>query len=293
MFIFNILIGVGLAGGLFLIFCDLFKVPTYKTSRAMIGTEKQNSTKESRINSMLDDLANWLATKIRLRDFKKAQIQANLDTARMTITPELYISRCVVKAAIVAILSVLVFPWFTFGGFVILLFSFVYYLYLVQELGLKVDAHRKAVEYELGQMVFTIQRSLQHGRNIIVMLQNYREICGPDMRQEMDITLADMLSGNHEQAVSRMEIRLGSAMVSDVCRGLISVIHGDDTAAYWVNLEQKFAEHQRNELRNKANKIPAKVSRLSMIMLFAFLALWLGVLLMQMGEALGELFGIL
>lgn len=293
MFIFNIVIAVMLAGGLFLIACDLFRVPTYKTSRAMIGTERQNSKKQSRINSMLDDLAKWLAGKIRLRDFKKAQIQANLDTARMPITPELYISQCIVKAGIVAVMSILVFPMFTAGGIAVLLFAFIYYLSLVQELGKKVDSHRKAVEYELGQFVFTIQRSLQHGRNITVMLQNYREICGPDMRQEVDITLADMFSGNHEQAISRMEVRLGSAMVSDVCRGLISVIHGDDTTAYWVNLEQKFAEHQRNELRDKANKIPAKVSRLSMAMLFAFLGLWLGVLIMQMAEALGELFGML
>ena len=293
MFIFNIVIAVMLAGGLFLIACDLFRVPTYKTSRAMIGTERQNSKKQSRINSMLDDLAKWLAGKIRLRDFKKAQIQANLDTARMPITPELFISPCIVKAGIVAVMSILVFPMFTAGGIAVLLFAFIYYLTLVQELGKKVDSHRKAVEYELGQFVFTIQRSLQHGRNITVMLQNYREICGPDMRQEVDITLADMFSGNHEQAISRMEVRLGSAMVSDVCRGLISVIHGDDTTAYWVNLEQKFAEHQRNELRDKANKIPAKVSRLSMAMLFAFLGLWLGVLIMQMAEALGELFGML
>lgn len=293
MFIFNILIGAGLGAGLFLIFCDLFKVPTYKTSRAMIGTEKQNSTRESKINSMLDDLANWIASKLRLRDFKKAQIQANLDTARMFITPELYISRCIVKAGVIAILSGLVFPLFKIGGIAVLLGSGVYYLYLVQELGLRVDAHRKAVEYELVQFVFTIQRSLQHGRNVVLLLQNYHEICGPDMRQEMDITLADMLSGNHEQAISRMEIRVGSAMMSDVCRGLISVIRGDDTTAYWVTLEQKFAEHQRSQLRAKADKIPIRVGRLSMALLFTFMALWLGVLIVQMAQSLADMFAVM
>ena len=131
---------------------------------------------------------------------------------------------------------------------------------------------------------------LQHNRNVILMLQNYREIAGPEMKQELDITLADMLSGNHEQALSRMEIRVGSVMMSDVCRGLISVLRGDDTASYWTNLQQKFSEHQRDMLKRKAEKIPVKVNRLSMALLFAFMALWLGVLIIQMAGSFLELF---
>ncbi len=291
MYVFHFLTAGLMAFGLFFIFCDLFKVPTYFTSRTMIGISRQHKNKEkSRINSTLDDLATWLSTKLKIRDFKKAQMQANLNTARMTITPEMYMATCIVKALVVAVMSLLVFPMFPAGGVIVLAVAFGYYLYLMQELTKKVDAHRRAVEYELVRMIFTIERTLLHDRNVILMLQNYRELAGPEMKQELDITLADMLSGNHEQAISRMEIRVGSMMMSDVCRGLISVIRGDDTTAYWVNLQQKFQEHQRSMLRSKAEKIPQKVSRLSMVLLFAFMSLWLGVLIMQMVEAFAELF---
>lgn len=293
MYIFHILSGVGLGLGLFLIFCDLFKVPTYKTSRTMMGMEKQYDTKESRINSGLEEVAIWISKHLKIRDFKRAQMQANLDTARMTISPEMYMANCIVKAGVIACLGLLFIPLFLPCTIVLLVGSVFYYVALMQELTRKVSAHRQAIEYELGQFIFTIERVLMHNRNVILMLQNYREIAGPEMKQELDITLADMLSGNHEEAISRLEIRVGSVMMSDVCRGLISVIRGDDTSAYWVNLQQKFAEHQRDILKKKAEKIPAKVNRLSMILLFCFMALWMGVLIVQMSESFMEMFDAL
>ena len=172
------------------------------------------------------------------------------------------------------------------------LVAVIYYFVLMRELRKKVNAHRQAVEMELVQMIFTIERVLMHSRNVMQMLENYREIAGEDMKQEINITLADMFTGNHEQAISRLEIRVGSMMMSDVCRGLISVIRGDDTTAYWINLQQKFTEHQRSQLKQKAEKIPQRVNRLSMALLFAFMALWLGAIILEMADSLGAMFGM-
>ena len=202
----------------------------------------------------------------------------------------MYTANCIVKAGVVALLAIPLLPISPIISLVVALFAVIYYFDLQKELQRKVAKHRAAVEFELVQMIFTVERVLQHNRNVILMLQNYREIAGPEMKQELDITLADMLSGNHEQALSRMEIRVGSVMMSDVCRGLISVLRGDDTASYWTNLQQKFSEHQRDMLKRKAEKIPVKVNRLSMALLFAFMALWLGVLIIQMAGSFLELF---
>lgn len=290
MYIFNFLAGASLGLGLFFIFCDLLKVPTYKTSMAMRGIEQQYNKEESRINTGLGELAIWISKHLKIRDYKRAQMEANLNTARMSETPEMYMANCIVKAGVIGCLGILLLPIFPPLTIAILVFAVVYYFLLMNELAKKVRDHREAIEYELVRFVFTIRRVMMNSRNVLLMFQNYSEIAGPDMKQELDITLADMVSGNHEEAISRMEIRVGSAMMSDVCRGLISVTRGDDTAAYWVNLEQKFAEYQRDILKRKAEKIPAKVNRLSMGMLFCFLSLWLGVLIMQMVEAFAEMF---
>ena len=292
MYFLYFLSGAGIAVGLFLIFCDIFKVPTYKTSKTLIGMEKHFENKESRINTGLEEVAVWITKYVHIRDYKKAQMQADLNTARMSITPERFVANCIVKAGVLAVLGLPMLPIVPFISLVALLFAVIYFFILQRDLRKRVDEHRKAVEFELVQMIFAIERVLLHSRNVIQMLENYREIANKDMKQELDITLADMRSGNQEQAISRMEIRIGSMMMSDVCRGLISVIRGDDTTAYWISLQQKFTENQRDILKQKVAKIPAKVNRLSMGMLFAFLALWLGAIILQMADSLSAMFGI-
>lgn len=47
------------------------------------------------------------------------------------------------------------------------------------------------------------------------------------MKRELDITTADMKSGNYKTALTRLETRIGSPMLSDLVRGLISVIRGE------------------------------------------------------------------
>ena len=44
--------------------------------------------------------------------------------------------------------------------------------------------------------------------------------------------------------LKRLKSRVGSAMLSDITRGLISVIRGDDTAVYWDSLVLKFSDYQ-------------------------------------------------
>lgn len=290
MYFFYMLAAVGIGVGVFMVLLDLFKVPSYKTSATMRNAERLYNTKEMKINSVLEEVAKWIAKYIHLRDHKRAQMQADLNTARMTISPEQFTANCIVKAGVVGCLGIPLLPMFPLGSLAALVAAAVYYINLTSELKHRVKAHRDAVEFELVQMIFTIGQVLRHSRDVIQMFENYREIAGEEMKQELDITLADMLSGNQEQAISRMEIRVGSTMMSDVCRGLISIIRGEDTTVYWISLQAKFTEHQRDILKRKAEKIPAKVNRLSMVLLFTFMILWLALLMLQMAGSLGDMF---
>ena len=60
--------------------------------------------------------------------------------------------------------------------------------------------------------------------------------CRRKLRQELEITIADMKSGNEETALTRLESRIGSTMLSDVVRGLISVKRGDNGVMYFEML---------------------------------------------------------
>ena len=79
--------------------------------------------------------------------------------------------------------------------------------------------------------------------------------------------------------------------MSDVCRGLISVDRGDVNTVYWNSLSMKFADIQRQQLRLEAEKIPKKVKKLCMCLLFCFMLIYIVVILAQIVSSVGVLFG--
>lgn len=99
------------------------------------------------------------------------------------------------------------------------------------------------------------------------------------------------VQATYEAALTRLESRVGSSMLSDVTRGLIGVLRGDETDAYWTNLAMKFSDYQRTILKAEAAKVPAKVKRLSMCMLICFMLMYLLVIGMQIVTSLGGMFG--
>ena len=155
----------------------------------------------------------------------------------------------------------------------------------------KIKAKRSAIEYELSRLVFAIEKTLTHNRDILAILDSYRENAGAELKDELNITVADMRSGNYESALTRLEARVGSSMLSDVVRGLISVLRGDETSVYWASLSVKFSDVQRQLLKQQAVKVPGKVKRLSMFLLFCFFAVYGVVIVIQIATQLGAMFG--
>ena len=80
-------------------------------------------------------------------------------------------------------------------------------------------------------------------------------------------------------------------MMSDVCRGLIGILRGDDNKIYWASLALKFNDTARQQLRLQAQKVPKKVKRLSMCLLICFMLIYVVVILEQIMGSIGVLFG--
>ena len=128
-------------------------------------------------------------------------------------------------------------------------------------------------------------------RSLLSILTEYSRNAGPELKHELDITIADMNSGNQEAAITRLEARVGSSMMSDVCRGFIGMIRGDSAPIYWSNLAMKFSDIHRQRLRLEAQKIPRKVKKLSMSLLFCFMLIYVVVIIAQIMGSVGVLFG--
>lgn len=285
------IIGALCGVAVFYILADLFALPYLKTSKAVINLSKQQRDKTSGLDVWLKGLAIALSKFIKINEFKKAQLEADLKTAQMDITPEMFKANAIVKALIIGVLAIpmaFIFPLLC--PVIIFLAIFLYNLE-IKSVSRRIKDKRQKIEYELPRLVFTIEKTLKHNRDVLYMLDSYRENAGKEMKHELDITVADMKSGNYEAAITRLEARVGSAQMSDVCRGLIGILRGDDTSMYWSSLAIKFNDIQRQQLRLQAQKVPKKVKRLSMCLLFCFMLIYIVVILSQIMSSIGVLFG--
>ena len=284
------LIGLFIGIGLYMILADYFRVPYFVTSKAHNNLAHRQEKKTSSLDIWLGDLAVWLSRHIKLNEYKKIQLQTDLRSAGITLSPEMHISNAIVKSVLIGAMAISVAFIFPLLCPVILVLAVLIYLKSSKGVADKIKTKRKKIEYELPRFVSHIEKTLKHNRDVLYILDGYMKNAGKEMGDELEITVADMRSGNYEAALTRLEARVGSTMLSDVTRGLIGVLRGDDTDAYWTNLAIKFSDYQRTLLKAEAAKVPAKVKRLSMCLLICFMLMYVLVIGMQIIVSLGGLF---
>ena len=284
------IIGILCGIGLFFVLADVYRIPYFKTSKAVESLSKKQKDKTSGLNLFLSGIAEKIAKHLKLNEFKRAQLEADLKTAQMDITPEMFKANAIVKAGIIGVFAIPVA--FIFPLFVPIVLFLAVFLYRMESKSVskRIKAKRERIEYELPRLVSNIEKTLAHNRDVLYMLESYAQNAGPELKHELLITVADMKSGNYEGAITRLESRVGSSMMSDVCRGLIGILRGDDNRMYWASLSLKFNDTARQQLRLKAQKVPRKVKRLSMCLLLCFMLIYIVVILEQIMTSIGVLF---
>ena len=287
----QIIISAIAAIGLAFILADVFKIPKYPVSKAITSLGKRKNKKTNPLDIWLGDLANLIASKLKLNEYKRLQLKIDLESADMTLSPEQYVANAIVKALFIGAFAI---PFLFFAPIIsaiVVAIAVVIYFSEYKKVGNVIKEKRRQIEAELPRLVSNIDKTLVHSRDVLGILDSYREHAGEELRRELDITVADMRSGNYEVALTRLESRVGSSMMSDVTRGLVSVIRGDKTDVYWGNLVLKFSDYQRTLLKNEANKAPKRVRKLSMALLCCFMMVYVVVIGQVLLSSLGGMFG--
>ena len=285
------IIGAFFGIGLFLILADRFRLPFMSTVIATNNLAKRQKTKTSKLDIWLESLAIWISKRLKLNEYKRMQLETDLKSAGINLSPEMHIANSLVKSALIGMFAIPTLFIFPLLCPVIIALAVAMYFKASKGVADKIKEKRRAIEYELPRLVSHIEKTLKHNRDVLYILDNYKENAGEELKSELEITVADMRSGNYEAALTRLESRIGSSMMSDVTRGLIGVLRGDDTDVYWQSLAVKFTDFQRQLLKQQAQKVPGKVKRLSMCLLFCFMLIYIVVIGMAVVDGIGVMFG--
>ena len=199
----QIICGIFVGVGIFFIVADLMRIPFVKTSKAISNLSKRQRKKTLSTELWMNDIAVWMSKRIRLNEYKRMQLVLDLQTARVNKSPELHIANAIIKAGICGLLAIPAF--FIFPLVVPLVIALSIAMYFKESRGIqqKIKVRRTAVDYELPRLVFTIEKTLSHSRDVLSILDNYRENAGTELKYELSITVADMRSGNYESALTK------------------------------------------------------------------------------------------
>ncbi|MDD4414867.1 MAG: hypothetical protein PHR14_10070 [Oscillospiraceae bacterium] len=183
--------------GLFFILADIWRVPHVKTSGAIINLSKSQKGKSRGLDIWLGGFATWLSKHLRINEYKRIQLESDLKTARMDLSPERFKADAIIKASLVGVFAIPVLFIFPLLCPVILFMAVFLYSREMKSVGIRIKAKRERIEYELLRLVFTIDKTLKHNRDVLYMLESYAKNAGAEMKHELDITAADMRSGNY------------------------------------------------------------------------------------------------
>lgn len=266
------------AAGSYLILAGVCRIPTYRTSRAILTVGRRQKKQARSPDAVIMELAGKLSTVLRMDDYKRRKLTVILRSAEISMAPELYMAQAYVKAGLVLsgmipclLIMPLLFPVFLILG-VGIFFS---------ESGRAeklVKKRREEIEFELPRFVATITQELMASRDILSMLETYQKNAGPALKNELAITTADMRTGNYEAALVRLEGRVSGAMMSDVVRGLIGCIRGDDGVTFFRMLSHDMKQLEVQRLKKLALERPPKIRRYSFLILACMLMIYMGVM---------------
>lgn len=264
--------------GLYLVLAAVLHVPTYRATRAVLNTVKKNKKQAKNSDAVLMELASRLAGALPMDAYRKRKLTATLKSAEIPLTAEQYVSLAIVKAGLVILCAVpclfivpVISPAFVIAGIGI-------YFSESGKAEKKITSRREEIEYELPRFVATLTQELQASRDVLSMLETYQKNAGTALRNELSITVADMRTGNFEGALTRFEARVSSAMLSDVVRGLIGVLRGDDGVAFFRMLSHDMKQLELQRLKKLALERPPRIRRYSFLLLGCMLLLYMGVM---------------
>ena len=290
MTIYIILFGVLLWVGLFFIAADLLRLPTLATQKAMLSAGKQTKAKPKTTDALMRNAAVRLSRYIHMDEYKKSRMANVLSAAGLSDSPELFAAMAIVKAMSIALCIIPCLIVLPLLAPIVLFTAILVYFKEIRKADEALAAKRGKIEQELPRFVATITQELKASRDVLSMLENFKRNAGEDFAAELDILTADMRSSSYEAALTRFEARFNSPMLSDITRGLIGVLRGDDSGIYFQMLSHDMKQLELQRLKAQAMKIPPKIRVFSFAMLMCFLMTYMAIIVYEIITSLGGMF---
>ncbi|MEG0853593.1 MAG: hypothetical protein RSF82_06955 [Angelakisella sp.] len=223
-----------------------------------------------RYDRFIQNIAIRLQPFIKVSEQKQRLYGKLLQAAKDKRKPTIFVASLVAKSGIWIVVGLLLLPRSVAAT--ITCWAYGVYLSYAEVSAIKegYQRYQTAVEMDLPKLCSVINSRLNSTTNVQAILTSFLPIASPSMQEEIMLTLSDMKTGNQVVALMRMETRLSSPKVSDVVRGLISVLNGDDQTLYFQAKQHQFNNDYLAARRKEIQQRPLKLTMPGMVAFFFF-----------------------
>ena len=241
----------------------MLRLPPFKTVRVF---KKRDKGKKRTLSGLINVFAGSLSQYIPMGMLKEAELKKVLQAAGMKITPKEYTAAAIVHSLPFLLLAVPVFFMNKVLALIPVLFCGYVFYHRYTDASRKGDRRKLEIEKELPRFVGYMAQTLKSSRNIIDMIDTYKANYSSALTEELSITVADMRTGNQEQALRNLDTRINSPLMDEMIRGLLAAVAGNNMSAYFDNLSYKLNTVWRQRLTEQALKKEPKVAMMSYIL---------------------------
>lgn len=259
--------------GLNRIFMAIFRLPglkSYKMANKMIKVNRKSGV----FDLFFQNTVHFFSKRIRLSESRKNKLNIMLRYFEEDSSPELFAARQISRTVFFVVPAMIAYFCLPVVSMVLIFLAIILYFKADADLERKYNIKRAEIEYELPRFCATILQEIKSNRDVLGMIERYINTSKKALRRELEITLADMKSSNYEAALVRLESRVSLGALSDIVRGLIGVVRGDDTKAYFEMLSHDMDAMELQRLEREAGKQPQKIKKYQFLVLVAMMLMY-------------------
>lgn len=270
IFIFAIALGIGC----YSIIATIIKLPTFANAKLVKNRMTTFKTKKD-IFDFIYVFSKPLSKYLPMSVPSEIRFERLLAYSETKQTPQEYQAYLVVYFLVV--MAVTIPLWFSSLWFALAGAAAASYAVYNKHKRLKLLAAKTQakIEDDLPQLIETVAHSLRTNRDIIQILSRYVANYDNFLSIELKRTIADMNTGNQVLALQRLEARLNNMLLSQLVRGIIATLHGEDMTSFFNELVIKVSAWRRQRYISIAKSIVPKIQALSMCRAFICIAVLL------------------
>lgn len=255
---FKYLLIIGFYLGLYWLISSYFIAPSPQIEK-VVSKNRFKSTDP--IKMLTQAVQRQLYDYIKISETKENITKSYLLTERMDMTPKDFITYNYAQSIVILLFGTVIclcarsfIPFFLFVFLAVL-----NYRQQEQKLASKLTKTKSEIEKDLSKFCNTLAIKVQSTNNVENILASYLPIANKTMRQQLEITLADIRTGGVHTALTRLEERVPSRHLIEITRGLKAVANGDDQRLYFEIKRSELEKEHKAILEKEVEKRSGKL----------------------------------